>query len=270
MYFSDLLGALLRQWIVVGTGLVLTLGGAYFTVQNVPTQYQASGQLLFLLPSEATGASTPTNPYLNLQDGLTTAATLVAGDLMTLDEARSLTKAGHRSAYSASVAPGAGPLLVITAVDTDPEAALATRDAVMDRVDERLANMQREAAVPERQLIHTSPSAVGSRAEALRGSKIRALAVVLAVGLFATLLVALGFDRRRRRKKTPADPADDERRTGPGGPDGAEPLRRHSPSPLRKPTPGREEPAARSRSDQSAQKSRRTPPLRKVSGVRGT
>ena len=50
MYFTDTLQLLWRRWYVVAVGLVLVGVGAVLTLTSVPAQYQASGQMLFLLP----------------------------------------------------------------------------------------------------------------------------------------------------------------------------------------------------------------------------
>ena len=175
-------------------------GAAVGVIGVVPTEYQATGQLILLLPADATGPTTPTNPYLNLPSELTTTASLLAGTLMTKDSERDLVAQGFKSEYDVAVVLGAGPLLIVTTRDTDQEQALATRDEVMGRLESELERIQAEVNVPERQLISASPSSVGSVAEALPGSKIRALAVVGGVGVTLILLIAFLRDRRVRRK----------------------------------------------------------------------
>ncbi len=208
MSFVDALNLLLRRWLVVIVGLLLLAVATLFVLDRVDTQHQASSQMLFLLPPEASGVETPSNPYLNLQDGLTTTASLVAGTVSSKDVQREMEAAGYDSEYSIALVPGAGPLLLITTTDTSPEIAVATRDELMARVDDELARIQGEAGVPERQWISASRSNVSRRAEVLPGSKMRALAAVYGGGLLLVLLSAFAVDQllaRRRRRKALAD-----------------------------------------------------------------
>jgi hypothetical protein len=204
MYFLDALRVLLRRWYVVAAGLLLTALGTAAALNWVPTSHQASGQALLLLPSEISGAESPSNPYLNLPDELTMTASIVAGSMTTRDAERDLVRDGFTSSYSVAVNPGGGPLILITTEDTDAAEALATRDELISRVGAELDRMQSEVGVPTRQWIHTSPTAVTKRAEALPGSKMRAGAATVGAGLTVTLLMAFVVDRFRSRRRPAA------------------------------------------------------------------
>lgn len=215
MYFSDALALALRQWKVVVIGLVLLAAAAFAVVRVVPTEHQATGQQMLLLPPAYHGKDTLTNPFLNLPAELTTTASLLAGSVMTKDVIAELDEDGADAEYDVSVVPGAGPLLVISTRDTDADAAIMTRDAVMERLAGELDEIQTEARVPGDQVIRLQPFSVSASAEALPGSRLRALAVVGGVGLVLIVLLAFGLDRfsrrggRRsasRRASTPAQP----------------------------------------------------------------
>ncbi len=195
MYFQDAIRILLRRWYVVLAGLLLILAASGAAVALVPTDYQASGQVLLLLPADATGVATPTNPYLNLQSGLTVTASLIAGNVTTKDAQRDMVANGFTSDYAVALNPGTGPLLIVTAEDNDTDAAVATRDEVIRRLARELERIQLEESVPTSQIIHSRTDSVGTQAEALPGSKIRALAIVAAVGLVLTTIVAFIADR---------------------------------------------------------------------------
>ncbi|GAA1822215.1 hypothetical protein ACFFOM_17215 [Microlunatus capsulatus] len=197
MDFIDALRVLLRRWRVMAVGAAVVLAAAAAAVALVPTQYQATGQLVMLLPPQATGAATPTNPYLNLEPGLTVTASLIASTLSTKDSARSLEAAGFTSDYAIGLSPDAGPVLVISTEDTDGAMAVRTRDEVIRRLQVELARIQSAVNAPQRQLIDARPNSAPSVAEPLPGSKIRALAVIGGVGVVTTLLVAFIRDRRR-------------------------------------------------------------------------
>ncbi|NPC97941.1 hypothetical protein [Nocardioides sp. zg-DK7169] len=191
----NLLSAMARRWVVVLIGLGLTAVGCWQVAQLVGTQYQASSQLVLLLPPQASGVSTPTNPFLNMQAGQVTVASLLAGNVSTPDVRRTLAGAGADAEYDVALVPGAGPIMQVTSTSTDAEKAVETRNAVMKEIDAQLARMQARANVPPRQLIEGDRSGVSDGAEELTGSRIRALGGTAAVGLLLTLLVALGLDR---------------------------------------------------------------------------
>ncbi|WP_244931730.1 hypothetical protein [Nocardioides sp. W7] len=209
MYLADALTVLLRRWVVVLLGVLLTGGACYAVIKYVEPDYQASGQMLFLLPPEASGESTPTSPFLNFQAGLSTAGSLVAGRVATKDAQRELAAEGNSAEYAVALTPEAGPLLVITSKDKDPAVALATRDAVMDRISADLAAIQTTARVPNRQMITAQISSTSENAEVLPGSRMRALAGAAGAGMLLTLLLAFGTDRianlRRERRARAAE-----------------------------------------------------------------
>lgn len=201
MYFTDVLQALKRRWRVLVVGAVLIAIAAGGAIKFVPTQYEASGQMLLLLPADATGVTTPTNPYINLQSGLVTTASLIASNVSTKDTQRAMKAAGYTSEYAVALSPEGGPLLLITADDTDPKRATATRNEVIKRLTAEIARIQTTENVPPQQLIHPRTFSVTKSGEALPGSKIRALAVIGAGGIILTLIIALAIDRFRGSDK---------------------------------------------------------------------
>ena len=205
MYFMDAVRLLMRRWYVAVAGLVLIVGGAAYTMSAVPTQYQASGEMLFLLPPDSTGAKTPSNPYINLLPGLTTTASLIATEAMTKDAATQLANQGFKSEYSVALVPSTGPLLTISTQDTDPKKAVAMRDAVMAWLKNRLNERQQAVEVPTSQSIYTEDTNVGKGAEVVPGNKIRALAAVGGAGMILTLLFAFVLDKLLSRRKTVAE-----------------------------------------------------------------
>lgn len=195
MYLIDALSVLVRRWYIVLAGVLALVGGAAAVIAYVPTTYQSSGQMVLLLPPGASGTEEPVNPYLNLQDGLTTAASLVAGAASTKDVQKEMEQAGFDSEYAVAVVPGTGPLISVTAKDSDGTKATATRDAMMVWIDNELRRIQDEVGVPRAQYMVATRSSVSRAPEALPGSKLRALAAVGAVIGLLTLVLTFGMDR---------------------------------------------------------------------------
>jgi capsular polysaccharide biosynthesis protein len=202
MYFMDAVRLMTRRWYVAAIGLVLVAGGVAYTMKTLPTQYQASGEMLFLLPPDSTGHATPSNPYINLVPGLTTTASLIATEAMTKDVTAQLAQEGFVSEYSVALVPSTGPLLTISTKDTDPARAVAMRDRVMKWLRDRLDQRQRAVSVPASQSIYTEDTNVGKGAEIVPGNKIRALAGVGAAGGIVTLVAAFVVDKILSRRRT--------------------------------------------------------------------
>ena len=205
MYFSEASRVLLRRWLIVVIGLALTVGAGIALVSVTETRYQASGQVLLLPPSNQVEIGDPVNPYLNLPSALTFTASLVASAMTTPDAARALALDGFVADYSVSVVPGNGPLIVISVEDTDPSVAIKTRDELVAQINSEVEEIQLREDVPTDQMIVARPFSTSSQAEVLAGAKIRALAVVSALGLVVTVLAAFAYDRaavsRRRSKR---------------------------------------------------------------------
>ena len=91
-------------------------------------------------------------------------------------------------------------MIGITAKDSDPAVATATRDAMMAWVDQELQRIQDEVDVPQAQYISATRSSVSRTAEALPGSKLRALAALAAVVGLLTLVLTFGLDRLLLRR----------------------------------------------------------------------
>lgn len=242
MYLVDALSVLLRRWYIVLGGVLVLVAGAAAVVAYVPTTYQSSGQMVLLLPPGASGTERPVNPYLNLQTGLTTAASLVAGAASTKDVEKEMKAQDARAEYAVSVVPGTGPLISVTAKDSDPMLATATRDAMMAWIDTELRRIQDEVDVPQAQYISATRASVSETAEALPGSKLRALAALGAVVGLLTLVMTFTFDRlllrrasRRMAAESPSAASEEVPGADLASPVGQEPLGEAEPGDTRAP-----------------------------------
>ena len=192
---------LARRWFVLGVGLLATGYFGWYVVNHAGTDYQASAQMVLLLPPEASGVTTPMNPYLNLPGGLSTVGALAAGHVMTHDAELALAADGFTAEYDVALSPGTGPLLVITTKAKDPAQALATRDQVMKEIAQTVATMQQDLDIPARQVISTQSSNVGSQAEVLPGSRLRALVGTVGAAVLVLLVIVFALDRAMPAKR---------------------------------------------------------------------
>lgn len=198
MDFVDALRVLVRRWIVVLLGALVTAGIGFYAIQVVETEYQARAQYLLLLPSGSTGEERG-NPLVNLNGGLVFTASLIAADATSNTVARALVEEGFESDYSIAAGTSGGPVLDVMVTGTDETDVLATRDELLRRFDEKLDTLQDLPGVPRGQLIFSRTNAVDPVADVVPGAKRRALIIIGGLGMVLTLVVAFGLDRFRRR-----------------------------------------------------------------------
>jgi capsular polysaccharide biosynthesis protein len=219
MDFIDAAHVLRRRWWMFLVGMVLVSGGVLLARSLAPVQYQASGLMLVLLPAEAPEGNERVNPYLNLPEGLTTTASLIASEAVSDDVAAEIVGGGHTALYSVALVPDTGPLLTITAKDTDPGEAVSTRDALMDWINRRLVSIQEPVSPPPSQVMYTTSTSVSTTAEVLPGSRVRAMAGAAAGGLVLLLVVIFLIDRVLLRRAASRAATDGEVDEDPGGVD---------------------------------------------------
>jgi capsular polysaccharide biosynthesis protein len=219
----DALNLLMRRRLPILIGVVCILGASLAALKIVPTNYEASGQVLLLPPAEPVLEGSRVNPYLNLPQGLVFTAGLLASTVSTPDAQREMAADGFSTGYSVSVAPGTGPLIVITVENTDPAAALATRNELITRLNEELDAIQVKEAVPDTQIIVARQFSVSARAEVLAGSKIKAIAVILALGIVLTAIAVFAIDRMDRAHPADRENEPDDEHEPDGEPEHTEP-----------------------------------------------
>jgi capsular polysaccharide biosynthesis protein len=232
MYFSEVLAVVVRRWYIVVVATVLMAAAAIAVISVVPTEYQASGQVLLLPPSEPQREGSRINPYLSLPNGVTFTATLIANGATQPSVARDLARAGFDSPYSVSVVPNTGPLIIISVKDSDPSAALLQRDELIQRIEGELDRIQEQDDVSDNQRIAARRFNTSDVAEVLAGAKLRALGALGALGIVLTAIAVFGVERwstrrgqRRAARRTRLDAdslsstetADGERLTEPIG-----------------------------------------------------
>jgi len=199
VYFMDFVRVLTRRWYVLFAGLVLMGAAAVGVIMVVPTNYQASGNVLILLPPTGT-TDKPVNPYLNTPAGLNMAAIIVGGVVTTPEAQRDVKAAGFTSEFAVGQSPGTGvPLLNVTGEDTNPTMAVAPHDEAIRRLKRQRETMQADVGAPRDQRMVAQTFSVTTQAEAVAGAKARALAAVGAVGVVLTLIATFAVDRWRRK-----------------------------------------------------------------------
>lgn len=204
MLFWDLVDVLIRRWYIIATWVAMIVVGATLALSTVPTHHQAGGQLLLLPPSRPVLQGERINPYLNLPNGLTLTASLLASTVNAPETARELLQDGYESAYTVVVVPGTGPLIAISVDDADPQTALALRNELIERLESELDRVQTAENVPQDQLMEARRFNVSDQVEVLAGNRLRAVAAIVALGLILAGFATHAAERRARRREEQA------------------------------------------------------------------
>jgi capsular polysaccharide biosynthesis protein len=215
---------LLRRWLVLVIGLVLTLGAGAYIYTHSPPRYQATARMLLLLPADARvvpgEAGSRNSPFLYLPDGLQVLAGIVATTPNSRAFNLTMTAAGLTSQYEVGI-DTATPTITISVEGSDAENVIATRDRIITGVQDELLTVQRDENTPQRQLAHARVYAVENTPDLVQGDRTRGTLTALGVGGLITLLTAFLVDRaiqlrqerRQRQNHSPRTDAAGE----PGG-----------------------------------------------------
>jgi hypothetical protein len=186
-------------------GLMITAGFLYRVEQKAGV-YWSNVRVLFLAPSSA---ATP-NALIAASSGLASTAGVVsrlvdptAPRSKVVSPEVTLATEGVRHGYWVRLPNDGGqftnnfdqPLLDVQAVGSTPQEVTATMNRILNEIDAKTASLQEKAGVPELDRIHTTRTPGTIAVLLLEGSKVRALAATLAIGITITCAVVFGFLR---------------------------------------------------------------------------
>jgi capsular polysaccharide biosynthesis protein len=216
--FVSALLVLVRHWLVVLNGAVLTIGATVALFVAVPPAYQATSTSVLLVPAQPGATeSGQLNPYLGFGSSLGIVAQITARRMNDAAVGVKLAKLGATAEYLVDIVPGDAPMLSVVANSPDEQAALRTAKVVDAAIGTELRDSQLALGAPRNLLIQTSPVTTPTQAVLKRGSQIRALAAALVLGVAGTIVAAfIAEGVRVRRAKFRADPGHFDRRRGRG------------------------------------------------------
>jgi len=217
------LAVLFRRWPVVLCGLLLTGLAMFGIFRAVPVTYSATGSLLLqvpeAVPSTSPGSTIPQNPILGTRSFVGDLLTTVMADPDV--ETRVLARGGTGT-FKTTLGLGDAALVKIDTTGHTPEEAMATWTATADEASAALLRLQQDKHASADQMATISPITAPVSAKKEAGSRTRALAATMILGLGFTLALAYGaeslsqYRRSRRRLRS-------ERKAGAGnGVEGAE------------------------------------------------
>lgn len=199
MDFGSTAKVLLRRWLVVLIGLAVTLGACAYLYRTADPSYRSDGRLLLLLPANARGDDSIGSPYLYMPSGLNVLAKIAVVTPNSRSFRADLEAQGYIAGYELGVDPTT-PIIIVGVEGADPEAVLATRDRVIQAVQQELARIQQEEDVPVNQMAHARVFDAQDVPAALGGDWTRAVLAAGAAGGLLTLLAAFTVDRLMARR----------------------------------------------------------------------
>ena len=229
MDFWTALRLLRRRWYVWTIGLLVTVAvaAALFTV--VKPKYNATSDFLLLVPDQeftVNERQVRLNPYLSYGSGLTVTAEALVQALNGDEVAAVVEGLGGSGIFEAQGFLGSAPIVTLLVEADSQTAALTTLGLYADQLERALADRQAAAQVRDNQVIVASALRVPLEAEKDQGSRIRALAGALAVGIVLSIFAAFLLDtwltdRRRRAEEARRAAASDKPPTPDDDPSGA-------------------------------------------------
>lgn len=203
MNLGSLVGVLLGHWRVVLLGLVITVGLSVYLYNSTPPSHQATGRILLLLPADAQSrgeVDETGSPFLYLPPGLNVLARVAVSAPDSREFVAEMEAKGLTSEFEVGV-DFTEPIISVSVEGQNPDRVLATRDAVLDSIEEELLRVQTEVQTPTRQLAHAKIFATEDTPELMSGSRTRGSLSVVAAGGLVTLVAVLVIDRRFHRPK---------------------------------------------------------------------
>jgi hypothetical protein len=216
----SVLRLLTRHWRVTVPAALLTvlLIGAAFRSSS-PT-YEATGTIVLLPPPEAPDVQPSSEPAPPPTVGQNPFARY--GDLSVVADilARVLDSDSRRAEFESQGVTGydvvvnrfqRGPVIDVTGLGPNPEAAIRSTEIVLEDVNAALSDLQEAEGADPNYFIHSASVELPSTATAMYGSTVRTAIAALVVGALGTLGLAVLAEviarRREARPTAAADPA---------------------------------------------------------------
>lgn len=200
MLIRDVGASLVRRWHLTIAGLLMTAGLIAVALVFVQPTFESRASVVLLPPKSAVAPGG--NPYLEL-GGLAPTLDLVVASLNDQQTHQAMEAVSGSAEYTVEAdSTSSGPVLLVSAQDTNPTGATAVRDALVREAPQRLSSMQSDLAIAARSQITSAILTSDDEPELVGRTQLRAAVVAAGAGLVGTvLLVSLvdGIFLRRRR-----------------------------------------------------------------------
>ncbi|SDC92452.1 hypothetical protein [Actinokineospora iranica] len=215
MDFWKTLLVLLKRWYVALPVFVVTVGAAGAVYAAAPLHYESTGVIVLTSPSSgptssADKVSGQTNPLLAFESSLAISASIMVQSINTPEVVKQL---GADKPDHTFVLIGGFEGSPFISVKTESVSEQGARDLVvqvLDRAKKELTKRQEALNAPPSTFIGVDDVVPPTEPEPLRGSKLRAAAVALALALVASLSTVFAVEsyQNRRRKRSGGEGGD--------------------------------------------------------------
>jgi hypothetical protein len=201
--FLETLRILGKQRRVVVPCLMLTLLLTVLIAGGVEPTYKTTGSALLFFPNQVEDpeAGGDTNPYLSFGN-LTVIGDVITEVLNQTDTRGRLAAEGGVASFEIGLDPTtATPLITVVATGRESD-VIRTVDVVIESIGEELARLQEEAGAPPATWITAQPVTAPEPPQPQFGSRIRVGAVVMGLGVAATVSFAFAANALEQRGTT--------------------------------------------------------------------
>jgi hypothetical protein len=216
----SVLRLLTRHWRVTGPAALLTVLLVGAALRSSSPTYEATGSIVLLPPPEAPDVQPSSQPVPPPTVGQNPFARY--GDLSVVADilARVLDSDSRQAKFESQGVTGydvvvnrlqRGPVVDVTGLGPNPEAAIRSTEIVLKEVNAVLSDLQEAEGADPNYFIHSASVELPSTATPMYGSTLRTAIAALAVGALGTLGLAVLAEviarRREARPTAAADPA---------------------------------------------------------------
>jgi len=197
MEFWTSVKVILRRWYVVVPCLIVTVAMGVYLVGQAKPSYKATGSVLLSTNGQAPRpATTPStlagvNPYANMDQSQLAFLVSQAAGSSTLQDA--MTAAGSTASYSVVAIPGE-PAMTVSTMAATPAEATSSYHKLVRLLNTQLQRRQLALGAPANALVGVQDWTTPSKALPQNAAKVKALIVVVVVGLLLTLALTFLVD----------------------------------------------------------------------------
>lgn len=223
MTLAQLMQLLLRRWPIVLLGVALTLGAAVLGTRAEPV-FHARTEMVFLAPPSA---RYPNELVTQTEALIVTAGAVVkrvegareelkygspVANLVGAADVGETTWIGLLDTGTQWVSSFENQIVLIDAIGDSPSQVQERISSAADALQRELQSLQQEQSVPAEDYITARMSPESPVVEEVRGSRVRAIGMTLAIGGFLTVAAVVvlevsGQNRSARRHDSPAGAA---------------------------------------------------------------
>lgn len=187
--------ALLRRWVVVLVGLVLAVVAGVGAYASAGLSWSSEAVVVVVPPSGVAGGAS--NPYLQLDYTVATTASILVQSISSAPVAADIARStsGSYTASNVQLDPQTStPSITVTSTSGSPADAVATAQAVVSRLGDKLTELQVDSAVAGGDRLTITTAVAPTEAVSAASGRIRSAGAALVAVALLTLVAALALD----------------------------------------------------------------------------